>query len=51
MAKKAVASLQDKSANKKNVKCIKMIKEGRNDSYVFKEEMVPNEEIKNFFGK
>ena len=50
MAKKAVATLKDKSA-KKNVKCIKMVKSPKTGAYTFKEEIRDSEEVKNFFGK
>ena len=52
MAKKAVATFSgDKSQLKNVVKCIKMVKSERTGAYVFKEEMVPTAEVKNFFTK
>lgn len=52
MAKKAVASFTaDKSATRNATKCIKMVKSERTGAYVFQEEMVPNEQIKDFFSK
>ena len=50
MAKKVVATL--KSSSTKNVtKVIKMVKSDKTGAYVFKTEIVPNEEIKDFFDK
>ncbi|MFW5871872.1 MAG: DUF4295 domain-containing protein [bacterium] len=48
MAKKVVATIQDKSG-RKFTRCIKMVKEGKNGSYTFKDEMVVNEKINDFF--
>jgi len=48
MAKKVVASMQ-KGAGRVNTKCIKMVKSPKTGSYMFREEMVPNAEVKNFF--
>lgn len=48
MAKKTVATLQDKSG-RKFTRCIKMDREGRSNAYVFKDEMIANEQIKDFF--
>ena len=50
MAKKAVASLQ-KGAGKGYAKVIKMTKSDKTGAYAFKEEMVPNEEVKTYFKK
>jgi hypothetical protein len=50
MAKKAVATLRDKSV-KKNVKCIKMVKSPKTGAYAFKEEILVSEEVKTFFAK
>ncbi len=49
MAKKVVATLRDKTAGKHTVKCIRMVKSERSGSYAFQEEMVPTEEVKDFF--
>lgn len=49
MAKKAVASLQ-KGEGRNRTKCIKMVKSAKG-GYLFEEEMVPNENIKDFFAK
>jgi len=50
MAKKVVASLQ-KGEGKTFTKVIKMVKSEKTNSYSFKEEMVPNEAVKDFFDK
>ncbi|WP_319266910.1 DUF4295 domain-containing protein [uncultured Draconibacterium sp.] len=50
MAKKAVASLQ-KGAGKGYAKVIKMTKSEKTGAYAFKEEMVPNDEVKTYFKK
>lgn len=50
MAKKTVASLQ-KGEGKAFTKVIKMVKSEKTNSYSFKEEMVPNEQVKDFFDK
>lgn len=50
MAKKAVASLQ-KGAGKGHAKVIKMVKSEKTGSYSFVEEIVPNENVKEFFKK
>jgi hypothetical protein len=50
MAKKAVATFKaDKSSAKSYTKCIKMVKSEKTGAYAFKEEVVHNNEIKNFF--
>ena len=50
MAKKAVASLQ-KGAGKGYAKVIKMDKSDKTGAYTFKEEMVPNDDVKTHFKK
>ncbi len=50
MAKKVVASLQ-KGGGKEHTKVIKMVKSDRNDSYQFKEEIVHNDKVKEWFAK
>tara|TARA_B100001109_G_scaffold255683_1_gene260117 strand:+ start:1551 stop:1706 length:156 start_codon:yes stop_codon:yes gene_type:complete len=50
MAKKTVASLQ-KGEGKAFTKVIKMVKSEKSGSYAFKEEIVPNEKVKDFFDK
>ncbi|MBO5709994.1 MAG: DUF4295 domain-containing protein [Rikenellaceae bacterium] len=50
MAKKVVATL--KTGNGKAfTKCIKMVKSEKTGAYAFKEEIVANEEVKDFFAK
>lgn len=50
MAKKTVATLQT-GAGKSFTKVIKMVKSDKSGAYTFREEMVPNEEVKNYFNK
>ncbi|MDE6183259.1 MAG: DUF4295 domain-containing protein [Rikenellaceae bacterium] len=50
MAKKVVATLKT-GAGKSRTKCIKMVKSEKTGAYVFKSEVVPNEEIKDFFNR
>ena len=52
MAKKAVATFSgDRSQQKTVVKCIRMDKNGRTGSYIFKEDLVPTDKVKEFFAK
>ncbi|MFV0591615.1 MAG: DUF4295 domain-containing protein [Draconibacterium sp.] len=50
MAKKAVATLQ-KGAGKGYSKVVKMVKSEKTGSYTFKEEIVPNDDVKTYFKK
>lgn len=50
MAKKAVATLQ-KGAGKGFSKVIKMVKSEKTGAYTFKEEIVPNDDVKAYFNK
>jgi hypothetical protein len=50
MAKKAVATLQ-KGAGKGYSKVIKMVKSEKTGAYTFKEEVVPNDDVKTYFSK
>ncbi|MGD0341514.1 MAG: DUF4295 domain-containing protein [Bacteroidales bacterium] len=50
MAKKVVASLKT-GTGKTFSKCIKMVKSDKSGAYQFKEEIVHNEHIKDFFAK
>lgn len=50
MAKKVVATLKT-GAGKTFSKCIKMVKSDKSGAYQFKEEIVHNEHIKDFFTK
>ena len=48
MAKKVVAKLKT-GTGKAFTKCIKMVKSDKTGAYAFKTEVVPNEQIKDFF--
>jgi hypothetical protein len=50
MAKKVVATLKT-GAGKSFTKCIKMVKSEQTGSYVFKEEIIHNDHIQDFFTK
>jgi len=50
MAKKAVASLQ-RGEGCSYAKVIKMVKSPKTGAYVFKEEIIHNDRIKEFFAK
>jgi len=50
MAKKVVATL--KTGTGKNVtKVIKMVKSEKTGAYMFKEDILPNDQVKDFFAK
>ena len=49
MAKKAVATLRDKTAGKGVVKCIRMTRSERTGAYMFKEEIIHTDKEKEFF--
>ncbi|MDR3217704.1 MAG: DUF4295 domain-containing protein [Candidatus Symbiothrix sp.] len=51
MAKKTVAGYREKSEGRSYSKVIKMIKSPKTGAYVFKEEMIPNEAVKDYFSK
>ncbi len=50
MAKKVVASLQ-KAGSKGYTKVIKMTKSDKTGSYAFKQEIIPNDKVSDFFSK
>jgi hypothetical protein len=50
MAKKVVATLKT-GTGKDFTKCIKMVKSEKTGAYIFKEEIVHNDHIKDFFAK
>ena len=50
MAKKVVAALKT-GAGRTFSKCIKMIKSDKSGAYQFKEEIVHNDHVKDFFNK
>ena len=51
MAKKAVATFNAKSGERKLVKCIKMEKSPKSGAYVFAEELVDADKAAEFFKK
>ena len=50
MAKKVVATLQT-GVGRNFTKCIKMVKSEKTGAYIFKEEVVHNDHIKDFFNQ
>ena len=50
MAKKVVATLKT-GTGKSFTKVIKMVKSDKTGAYVFKSDIVPNEQVKDFFAK
>lgn len=50
MAKKVVATLQ-KGEGRVFTRCIKMVKSDKTGAYTFKDEMVHNDKVKDFFSK
>ena len=50
MAKKAVASLQ-KGEGRGHAKVIKMVKSPKTGAYIFQEDIVLNEKVKDYFAK
>ena len=52
MAKKTVATLQTgKTDGRSYTKVIKMVKSPKTGAYIFQEEMIPNEAVKDYFAK
>lgn len=51
MAKKAVATFSGKGSAKNVIKCIRMDRSPKTGAYMFKEELVPTEQVKEFFAK
>lgn len=49
MAKKAVATLKDKTAGKGSVKCIRMVRSERSGAYSFQEDIIHPDKVKDFF--
>ncbi len=50
MAKKAVSRFKDdRGVGKTSTKCIKMEKSPKTGAYMFREDMIPNELVKDFF--
>lgn len=50
MAKKVVASLQT-GGGKEHTKCVKMVKNPKTGAYSFKEEVVHNDKVQEWFAK
>jgi hypothetical protein len=50
MAKKSIATLQ-KGAGKGYAKVIKVAKSEKTGAYTFKEEVIPNDDVKDYFKK
>lgn len=50
MAKKVVATLQ-KGEGRGYSKVIKMVRSPKTNAYVFHEEMIPNDKVKEYFAK
>ncbi|MCL2728304.1 MAG: DUF4295 domain-containing protein [Bacteroidales bacterium] len=52
MAKKAVAAFGGSKVSVKNVvKCIRLVRSNRSGAYAFREEIVPTEQVKDFFAE
>ncbi|MDR3062450.1 MAG: DUF4295 domain-containing protein [Dysgonamonadaceae bacterium] len=51
MAKKTVAGYREKSEGRSYSKVIKVVKSEKTGAYTFKEEMIPNEVVKDYFSK
>ncbi|MDR0680648.1 MAG: DUF4295 domain-containing protein [Dysgonamonadaceae bacterium] len=49
MAKKTVAGYREKSEGRSYSKVIKMVKSPQTGAYIFREEMIPNEAVKEYF--
>ncbi len=49
MAKKTVAGYREKSEGRSYSKVIKMERSPKTGAYIFKEEMIPNEAVKDYF--
>ena len=50
MAMKVVATLKT-GTGKQFTKCIKMVKSDKTGAYMFKESIVPNDQVKDFFAE
>jgi hypothetical protein len=53
MAKKTVAGFRDKNttSGRSHTKVIKMVKSPKTGAYSFREEMIPNDQVKDYFSK
>lgn len=51
MAKKPISRLHQTGASKAFTKCIKLVKSEKTGAYTFKTDVVPSENVKEFFAK
>ncbi len=51
MAKKVVATLRKTGEGKGYAKVIKMVKSAKTGAYTFKQDIVPSDQVKDFFAK
>ncbi len=51
MAKKVVATLKKEGSGKSFTKCIKMVRSEKTGAYTFKSDIIPVEQVKDFFDK
>ncbi len=51
MAKKVVATLKREGVGKQFTKCIKMVKSDKTGAYTFKQGIIANDQMKEFFEK
>ena len=51
MAKKTVATFKTEGGGRTYSKVIKMVKSPKTGAYVFQEEMIPNDDVKEYFKK
>jgi hypothetical protein len=51
MAKKAVATLRTAGAGKNFAKVVRVVRSPKTGAYTFKEEIIPNEDVKAHFAK
>ena len=49
MAKKTVAGYRERTEGRSYSKVIKMVRSPKTGAYIFKEEMIPNEAVKDYF--
>ena len=51
MAKKTVATFKSGEGGRTYFKVIKMVKSPKTGAYIFQEEMIPNDSVKDYFKK
>lgn len=51
MAKKVVATLRQKDTSKSVTKVIKLVKSDATGAYSFREEIIPSDNVKDYFAK